>query len=93
MPVVITLYCRRGGKVAVHAWKPETSNIGEVSYLVMQVYEPLLHTKFRAVHHRVAALQTVTFSHLPSDHFLRTLPGSKTLSADGRFLDLSQASV
>ncbi|PSR82258.1 hypothetical protein PHLCEN_2v6105 [Hermanssonia centrifuga] len=81
---------RNGAKNGTHAWVADTKNIGLVSYLVMQVYEPAFLTKFRAVHQRVAALQTYSFLHVSSDHFLRTLPGTQTLSTDGRTMELNQ---
>ncbi|KAJ3554974.1 hypothetical protein NM688_g2825 [Phlebia brevispora] len=85
---VITLYCRSGGKGVTHSWQAEAASIGAVSYVVLQLYEAVLANRFRAIHRHVLGLQTFTFAHVPSDHFLRTLPGSQSLSADRRTLQL-----
>lgn len=76
----------------MHAWHENAKNIGLVSYIVMQVYEPAFSKKFRAVHRHIAALQTFSFLHVPSDHFLRMLPTPQNLSADGRSLELDEES-
>ena len=90
---VLSFYSQGGGKVAAHSWQSDTRSIGAVSYLAIQVYEYAHHRTFRAVHQRNAALQVFTFGHLPSDHFLRLLPGQPQLAPDGRTLTVDEEAI
>ena len=76
------MYSQSGGKGSTHAWLSDSTNIGAISYLVVQCYEYGYHRNFRTVHQRNAALHTGTYSLLPSDRFLRTLDATPTLSQD-----------
>ena len=82
------MYSQSGGKGSTHAWLSDSTNIGAISYLVVQCYEYGYHRNFRTVHQRNAALHTGTYSLLPSDRFLRTLDATPTLSQDSRTLTL-----
>ncbi|KAL7280261.1 hypothetical protein ACG7TL_005174 [Trametes sanguinea] len=73
---VVCVYSQNAAKGSPHAWREGVDSIGLASYIVVQAYEqsPGMN-RFRAVHERVVSLQTASFLHVPSDHFLRTLPG------------------
>lgn len=64
--------------------------IGAVSYLAMQLYEYGHHRLFRAVHTCNAALQVITFAHVPSDLFLCLLPGAPSITPNGLSLSLAE---
>ncbi|THH16626.1 hypothetical protein EUX98_g9272 [Antrodiella citrinella] len=91
---VIALFSRGGGKTGVHSWYASLDNIGLLSYASVQIYEPSAGQpgKFRAIHRRSSTLQCYTFAHLPSDAFLRLLPGVQTLSQDQKILHLNRSS-
>ena len=82
------MYSQSGGKGSAHPWLSDSTNIGAISYLVVQTYEYGYHRNFRTVHQRNAALHTGTYALLPSDQFLRTLVATPTLSQDNRTLTL-----
>lgn len=83
------LYTRGGGKAATNLWTTSTTNIGLLSYISCQIYEPMFGRKFRAIHSTAGALQAFTFAHLGSDEFLRALVSHPIFSPDRRTLDLS----
>ncbi|KAI0664773.1 hypothetical protein C8Q70DRAFT_904467 [Cubamyces menziesii] len=85
---VLAVYSRDGGKNGKHSWRPSVDHIGLVSYVAIQVYEPIHSTQFRAILRRMAPYQTFTFALISADLFLRVLPGEHTLSADRRTLTL-----
>jgi len=85
----ITVYSQNGGKSGAHLRQHNIQNIGLLSYAVVQGYENSMHTQFRSVLRSSASLQSSTFLHVPSEHFLWLLPGTQTLSVDGRSLDLN----
>ena len=89
------MYSQSGGKGNTHAWLSDSTNIGAISYLVVQTYEYAYHRNFRTVHQRNAALHVPTYALLPSDRFLRILtaaPGP-TFSQDGRMLNLNDTEI
>ena len=82
---------QHGAKAGTHHWQESANSIGLVSYIVAQVYKqgfPNVN-KFGAVHQRVAALQAISFLHVPTNHFLRTLPGPQHFSSDRKMLQLN----
>ena len=87
------MYSQSGGKGSAHAWLSDSTNIGAISYLVVQTYEYAYHRNFRTVHQRNAALHVGTYVLLPSDRFLRTLTATPTLSQDGRTLTLDDTQL
>ena len=89
------MYSQSGGKGSAHAWLSDSTNIGAISYLVVQTYEYGYHRNFRTIHQRNAALHTGTYALLPSDRFLRTLSVDTTpiLSQDGRTLTLDDKNL
>ena len=82
------MYSQSRGKGSAHAWLSDSTNIGAISYLVMQTYEYGYHCNFRTVHHRNAALHVGMYALLPSDQFLCTLAVTPTLSQDSQMLTL-----
>ena len=82
------MYSQSGGRGSAHAWLSDSTNIGAISYLVVQTYEYGYHRNFRTVHQRNAALHMGTYALLPSDLFLRTLVTTPTLSQNNRILTL-----
>jgi hypothetical protein len=87
------MYSQSGGKGSMHAWLSDSTNIGAISYLVVQTYEYAYHHNFRTVHQRNAALHVGTYVLLPSDRFLCTLTATPTLSQDGRTLTLDDTQL
>jgi hypothetical protein len=85
---VLALYSQSGGKGATHSWQSHSEKLGAISYMAVQVYEPLHRHTFRAILQRAVALQTSTFAHISSDLFLRLLPGMVLLSPDKRSLEV-----
>ena len=69
----MTMYSQSGGKGNTHAWLSDSTNIGAISYLVVQTYEYAYHRNFRTVHQRNAVLHVPIYALLPSDRFLRIL--------------------
>ena len=66
-----------------YSWLSDSTNIGAIPYLVVQIYEYAYHRNFRTVHQRNAALHVGTYALLPSDWFLGTLITTPTLRPDG----------
>jgi hypothetical protein len=94
----MAMYSQSGGKGSAHAWLSDSTNIGAISYLVVQTYEYetyeyAYHRNFRTVHQRNAALHVGTYALLPSDRFLRTLTATPTLSQDGRTITLDDSQL
>jgi hypothetical protein len=89
----MAMYSQSGGKGGTHSWLSDSTNIGAISYLVVQIYEYAYHRNFRTVHQRNAALHVGTYALLPSDRFLRTLTTTPTLSPDGRMLNLDDTEI
>ncbi|KAH9841944.1 uncharacterized protein C8Q71DRAFT_885445 [Rhodofomes roseus] len=86
---VFTLYSRTAGKGVAHAWQRDSANIGRVSYIAVQVYEPRLRNHFRAVLGSMGHLQVFRFAHIPSSQFLLRLPPSScVVRDDGRSLEV-----
>jgi hypothetical protein len=91
---VLAIYSQGGGKKGgTHAWQSDSTNIGAVSYLPVQVFEFAYHRTFRAVHQRNALLQVFTYALLPSDRFLRLLTESPTPTQDRRMLNLDDSQM
>ena len=87
------MYSQSGGKGSTHAWLSDSTNIGAISYLVVQTYEYAYHRNFWTVHQENAALHVGTYCLLPSDRFLRILTTTPTLSQDGRILNLDDMEI
>ena len=87
------MYSQSEGKTSAHSWLSDSTNIGAISYLVVQTYEYAYHRIFRTVHQRNAVLHVGTFALLPSDRFLRTLTVTPTFSQDGRTLTLNETQI
>ena len=90
--IVITFYLRSTGKVGVHGWLASTTSIGHISYMVVQVYEHVLFTRFRAVHGHVAALWTHSYLHMSSDHFLLQIRSMPLILQKGEYIELDSHS-
>ena len=87
------MYSQSGGKGSTHAWMSDSTNIGAISYLVVQTYEYAYHRNFRTVHQRNAVLHVGTYALLPSDRFLCILTVIPTLSQDRRTLTLDDTQI
>ncbi|KAF8582855.1 hypothetical protein K439DRAFT_123615 [Ramaria rubella] len=61
---------------STHAWIADTNNLGRLSYLVLQVYDHLLHRQFRVIpqYLRVNVLSAVQFVHINAQAWLCRLP-------------------
>ncbi|CDO73700.1 hypothetical protein BN946_scf185015.g28 [Trametes cinnabarina] len=88
---VLAVYCRDGSKGGKHVWRESVDKIGLVSYLAVQVYEPVHGVQFRGILRRMAPFQTLTFALISSDVFLRLLPGTHSLSLDQKSLTLDSS--
>jgi len=71
---VIWLYAKGGGKNATHAWIAETNSIGELSYIVLQVYEQTLRAQFRAIPNTASFVFALKYTQLPASGFHCRLP-------------------
>lgn len=83
---VLTQYVGSGGKSVTHGWVPQVTNLGLVSYVVVQLYEHSRENVFRAILDKNLRFRTFAFAHLSADCILRRLPGAATLSADKKTL-------
>ncbi|EPT04287.1 hypothetical protein FOMPIDRAFT_5882, partial [Fomitopsis schrenkii] len=83
---VLAIYSRTGGKGTAHAGL--STNIGLVSYASVQIFEPWLQTRFRAILAKVVHLRSLTFAHHMSDEVVTMLPGTQTLTADKTTLEV-----
>lgn len=89
---VRTQYVDSGGKLVTHGWVPQVTNLGLVSYVVVQLYEHSLEI-FRAILDKNLRFWTFAFAHLSADCILCRLPGTATLSADKKTLRLDDFTV
>ena len=89
----MAMYSQSRGKGSTHAWLSDSTSIGAISYLVVQIYEYAYHRNFRTVHQRNATLHVGTYALLPSDRFLRILTATPTLSQDGRTLTVEETQI
>ena len=84
------MYSQSRGKGSAHTWLPvsdsDSTDIGAISYLVMQTYGYGYCCNFWTVHHWNAALHKGTYALLPPDHFLCTMAATPTLSQDSQTL-------
>ena len=90
MLAVLAFYAQGEGKAGTHKWQSNTRTIGAISYLVTQVYKYAHHQAFRGVHQRNAALNVISYAHVPSDCFLCLLLETPSLSLDGCTLRLDK---
>ncbi|KAF8577793.1 hypothetical protein K439DRAFT_1363925, partial [Ramaria rubella] len=81
--VVVHLYVKSGGKTSNHSWVAETSSIGLLSYLVVQVFEHLRQGQFKDTPCELASLYVKGFGHILSTTFLYQFPGSPIVGAHG----------
>ncbi|KAG8705173.1 hypothetical protein FRC09_003116 [Ceratobasidium sp. 395] len=71
---VLAVYVRQGGKSGTHAWEKEVTSIGNVSYLAVQLYQPVPRAanQYRATHFEDER-QIYRFYHVPINQFLMAL--------------------
>ncbi len=89
--LVLTFYSRSGSKGSNHGWKETSTNIGEVSYLLVKLFTLFHLVEFQANRYSPRSSQTrnllsFLYAHISSDAFLCVLPGNHELSADNRSL-------
>ena len=90
MIIVKALYSKSAGKGGKYSSVTEKSNIGAISYLVVQVFEPVTGTgsdklEFQSKTDRMALLQTDEFAFIPSFCFLTMLSTAPILANSGSF--------
>ncbi|KAJ6493128.1 hypothetical protein C8R45DRAFT_1073149 [Mycena sanguinolenta] len=78
---VKTMYSKTGGKTGTHSWIATTDTIGNLSFLVAQVYEHEFRRRFRTIHRADALLGTIRFAHLPVGSFLALVPKDEAVKA------------
>jgi hypothetical protein len=88
---VLALYSKTGGKNGKHSSVSESSNISAVSYMAVQVFEPMYARQFRSVPAATAIFQTHQFLLLSSLHFLTLLDYKESSESQqrGSILELS----
>jgi hypothetical protein len=85
----MTLYSPSGGKNIRHGWIAVSNDIGAISYVVVQTYEPAFNG-FDALHGARRPLATFSFAHLSSDAILVCIPDNEwTLEPGGRHIALT----
>lgn len=70
----------------------KADNIGQISYVVAQLYEHSHRRQFKITHQAYAALGTVRFGHLPSNCFLAAIPSSDRVAESRTHVEVSTAS-
>ncbi|KAF8585851.1 hypothetical protein K439DRAFT_1342518, partial [Ramaria rubella] len=71
---VMYMYSKSGGKYTTHTWVKDSDNLGQLSYLNLQVYEQFFHAQFRAVPSHLREMYAVKFVHSPAQNWLCHLP-------------------
>ncbi|KAJ7222308.1 hypothetical protein GGX14DRAFT_388124 [Mycena pura] len=61
---VVTMYSKGGGKSGKHSWIPAATDIGKISYVVVQTYEHSAGRSFRRIHAASAPIGVSRFAHL-----------------------------
>ena len=90
--IVHALYSKSGGKNGKHGAVSEKSNIAAVSYMVVQLYEPIIRTVqsgemvFRDHPDRMSLLQVKEYAHITSSQFLTVLSQKPTSKPTGLYL-------
>jgi len=82
------MYSKIGGKTSAHAWVPEASNIGSLSYIGIQTYQYSHLRRFNAVHRDLAALGGYRFEHSPGNSFLALIQTLDAVSNHETHLEL-----
>ncbi|KAJ3920095.1 hypothetical protein F5877DRAFT_38885 [Lentinula edodes] len=67
---VLTMYALSGGKNGKHAAVSSSTNIAALSYLAVQLFEPMHRGNFRIVSNATSLFQTKQFAHIPHYAFL-----------------------
>ncbi|KAF9558404.1 hypothetical protein CPC08DRAFT_559343 [Agrocybe pediades] len=89
---VITLYERGGGKAAKHCLVFETSSIGSLSYISVQIWQFHRQKRFRAQCCQTAKLNSPRFAHLPAAACLYLIPNTCVKDVNNaEYLELSEA--
>ena len=89
----MAMYSQSGGKGSTHAWLSDSTSIGAISYLVVQIYEYAYHCNFRTVHQWNTTLHVGTYALLLSNWFLHILTATPTLSQDGHTLTIEETQI
>ncbi|KIJ53237.1 hypothetical protein M422DRAFT_242365 [Sphaerobolus stellatus SS14] len=85
---VLHFYEKGGGKNVTHAWSGESSSIGQISYISVQLYEHLYGATFSETPLELARLYAKGFTHLPSHCFLYRIPRNSKPQQSGNVLFL-----
>ncbi|KIJ45456.1 hypothetical protein M422DRAFT_250775 [Sphaerobolus stellatus SS14] len=80
---VLHFYEKGGGKNATHAWAGESSNIGQISYISVQLYEHLYGATFSETPLEFTKLYAKGFAHLHSHSFLYQIPSNSKPQQSG----------
>ncbi|KAF8959326.1 hypothetical protein BDZ97DRAFT_1923016 [Flammula alnicola] len=87
---VLTLYERGGGKTAKHGLVSESSSVGSVSYLPIQIWQHHRQQRFRAACGATRKLNLPRYAHLPAAAFLYFIPdGSIKVLEEGAMIELA----
>jgi hypothetical protein len=72
----------------MHVWQSDSTSIGAISYLAMQIYVHIPLQLLWRLYQSNAVLQVFSFALMPSDCFLHKLNGVCHLSLNGHTLTL-----
>lgn len=87
---VISIYKKMSEK---HAWIPEATTIGEISYIAVQAYEQSRGRLFSMTHATIPGrIRGSLFAHVPPVQFIALLPGSDQAKKGGDFVELTESS-
>lgn len=69
---MLTVYTKGGGSYGTHNWTASAGNIGTVSYIAAQTFEPLSSRskKFRGIHSDIAHLHIRKYELVSADNIL-----------------------
>ncbi|KIJ28235.1 hypothetical protein M422DRAFT_270465 [Sphaerobolus stellatus SS14] len=80
---VLHFYEKGRGKNATHAWAGESSNIGQISYISVQLYEHFYGATFSETPLEFTKLYAKGFAHLHSHSFLYRIPSNSNPQQSG----------
>ncbi|QRV89503.1 hypothetical protein RhiJN_17521 [Ceratobasidium sp. AG-Ba] len=68
---VLTMYSKSAGKGGNHGWVDSETNVSQLSYILVQLWEHWSNREFRSVVKTTASYHAYRFAHIPSQRLLR----------------------
>ena len=75
------MYSKNGGKAGTHSWVATTDTVGNLSFVMAQVYEHEFCRWFKTIHQADSLLGAVQFAHLLVSSFLVLLPKDEAVKS------------